>query len=261
MLMRCFSESCKQRVREHNPERFLARGWVEVLEDDLAVVRAKRGARAPSPALSTASTASAATTTTTTTTTAAAAMCATWGEAEAGGSSSSGMDDDALVDLLVSMEHDEAQPPPQAWPTTLPRSAARWMRALLPESVRLTPLLPTHMVEPPPCLATLFRMGRATLLLHASAVQGLPFCARELMMRTYPSAANLKKAAADHHHHPPDPTTTVAIVAQTDPRCAGTTYRLFVLCRHPDCAHLRSPTHGPWAELQARHAPAARGHA
>ena len=242
MFVRCFSESCKAYAKQqHEPrhERFLARGWVEVIQDDLTVARIKQrrplllyppGADSlslPSPsALSTASTATATTTT---------------------------LDPEIeeLVDML--MADDAPSPPLPLWYKGLPGSVSRWMRGLLalPDSTTETYLshfpkknnaspLPADLPSP---LQTLFRLGRASIILHATAPYGLAFCPR-LLART-----GVRTPHADVPHSP-----TVLGIRHVDPRCAGTSYRLFVLCIHPDCVHLRSPEWGPWIELSREHA-------
>jgi hypothetical protein len=208
LFMRCFSEKCRDHLLSAHHERCLPGGWVEIIEDDLTVVRLKQQPQQqPRPRLTRA--------------------------------------DEALVDLLLGENSSSSSTASSnaVW-RSIPKSATGWMRRLVPGPMAVLPRT-TPPVDLPPCLQPLFRLERATVLLHATQDVCLPVCPRQLahlgIRRSH--AVNIDAAAAAT-------TTMILIIAQTDPRVPGTSHRLFVRCTHPDCAHLRAPkTTASWTEL------------
>jgi hypothetical protein len=217
--MRCFSLTCKTLHPKENP-RFMENGWTEVVEDDLAVAVLKQRAASAVAASASASAATAR------------------------------ADHDGL-DMLVALldeeeeaeEEDAMAQAQDLWKTAaVPAQQAEWMRRALggPRTLRqLCPLTATL----PPCIGPLIALRRATVRLHASLPEGLPFCPRWFVgdpPRFQPHAVRVMLRT------PP----TVLVVEERDPRCAGRSYRLFVLCPHPECAHLhRAGRVGGWVEL------------
>ena len=180
LWIRCFSTKCLADARR---DRQRERGWTEVLEEDLLLLRRQPPPPSPAPAPAAA---------------------------------------------------EPAAPEKKEWTDGIPPSQVEWISA--PWKALQAEFAPRmdERREVPHCLCQPF----VVVKLYASVARCGWLCPRLLVSERVRRVHAAGGEEGDYR---------VLVAEQSSPKCAGRSYRLFVRCMHPDCAHLRASD--PWVEL------------